>query len=906
MKLRNSFFGSKLTLSKRFTLSFNDSQLTLDMENERRSWGLVEVGHIKIKPGVVWAEAIITPLSGGNIQLDGIDEAAANKWLSAFNSLHLPQVALAAKDAAIRYERWLAERLSKLPGEWHPSWLGDQIAGTNPPLKLKCGITVDAMANHPSLLPALDARPGLVTQIAPRPSIGLNAELQRLNEALFEKRKTLPLFDTLETTPLTMEQRRAVICFDSKVLLVAAAGSGKTATMVAKAAYAITAGIVKPSEILMLAFNADAAKELEERLEKRLSTYPDADQISCRTFHSFGLSVIGEATGAKPRPAAWLEGSQDIAKVVSIMKQLSETDETFLSNLTLVRHVFPDSLGADSGTRVEEEQESLKTLRGETVKSREERIIADWLFFHGVDYQYEAPYRFKTADAHHSQYHPDFYYPEADLFHEHFALNALGQPPKEFKDYLSGVRWKRELHVKNATTLFETTSHTLRSMNGLGDLKEALESRGLTLKLDPNRQPPGRQPMEFEVLARIIRNLMLHAKGNHLSVEEMTTRANKLDPVRGALIISLYAKVLERWQAELKETGTVDFDDMINLAIEHAESGKYRSPYKLVIADEYQDASAARARLLRAITARSDTFLTAVGDDAQSINRFAGADMSVMRSFQQYFGSGTILQLTQTFRCPEEICNVSTQFVEQNPMQLQKKVRTDSKVTGKAIQCFAAKKRDEMPSLVEDRLAKIVAKLRTAWNQERKPSIMLLGRYRSDRPHNMSELEAICGAGINLSYNTVHSSKGTEADYVLLLNVTGGRKGFPSQIEDDPILQCAMPEPEVYPFAEERRLFYVAITRARRGVFIFTLATSRSAFLVELVERGQITIVDLNGQPISIEPCPACGVGFKMERTSQYGPFTSCSEYPKCKWKQNGTQKKEAFKAQYSQKRRFN
>jgi len=85
VKLRNSFFGSKLTLSKRFTLSFNDSQLTLDMENERRSWGLVEVGCIKIKPGVVWAEAVITPLSGGNIQLDGIDEAAANKWLTLRN-----------------------------------------------------------------------------------------------------------------------------------------------------------------------------------------------------------------------------------------------------------------------------------------------------------------------------------------------------------------------------------------------------------------------------------------------------------------------------------------------------------------------------------------------------------------------------------------------------------------------------------------------------------------------------------------------------------------------------------------------------------------------------------------------------------------------------------------------------
>ncbi|MEH6613774.1 UvrD-helicase domain-containing protein, partial [Pseudomonas marincola] len=521
------------------------------------------------------------------------------------------------------------------------------------------------------------------------------------------------------------------------------------------------------------------------------------------------------------------------------------------------------------------------------VKSREEQLIADWLFIQGVEYKYEAPYPIKTESKEHSQYQPDFYYPQIKLYHEHFALNAQGIPPIHFKNYAEGVDWKRTLHQQNQTELFETTSHMISTGEGLPALQHALESRGVVINPDPDRPSKGRPPLEIDVLARIIRNLMQHAKGNHLGPSELSARAQTIDPIRGPLIISLYSKVLELWQAELTETNTVDFDDMINLAIENAESGKYRSPYKLVIVDEYQDASAARARLLRAITVLPDTFLTAVGDDAQSINRFAGADMSVMKNFVKFFGSGTELKLTMTFRCPVEICNVSNYFVQQNPIQITKVVTTTSSVSGKAIQCYAAESMDDLSELVKTTLTKIEAKLKTVWDLPRKPSIMLLGRYRSDEPHNMAELRRICGPTIDLTFTTVHSSKGTEADYVLILNVIQGRKGFPSEIADDPILQCAMPEPEKYPFAEERRLFYVALTRARRGVFIYTLEGRSSAFLSELAGQGYISIVGKDGAAVSIEPCPLCRDGIRKRKTSQYGDFYSCSNYPSCKWKEN-------------------
>src|SRR6202000_1952169 len=105
----------------------------------------------------------------------------------------------------------------------------------------------------------------------------------------------------------------------------------------------------------------------------------------------------------------------------------------------------------------------VRTIRGERVRSHEERLICDWLFYNGVNYEYEREYEFDTATADHRQYFPDFYYPDIGVYHEHFALNAAGEPPAEFTGYLDGVAWKRAEHKRRGTKLIETTSHQLRT-----------------------------------------------------------------------------------------------------------------------------------------------------------------------------------------------------------------------------------------------------------------------------------------------------------------------------------------------------------------------------------------------------------------------------------------------------------
>lgn len=156
---------------------------------------------------------------------------------------------------------------------------------------------------------------------------------------------------------------------------------------------------------------------------------------------------------------------------------------------------------------------------------------------------------------------------------------------------------------------------------------------------------------------------------------------------------------------------------------------------------------------------------------------------------------------------------------------------------------------------------------------------MLLGRYRKDKPGSFDAWKRAFGRYLDLGFSTAHASKGLEADYVLLLNVTSGIMGFPSQIADDPVLQLAMPEPDQFPQAEERRLFYVALTRARRQTRIYTLQDKPSRFVVELANDGY---VEIKADKATMKICPKCESGTLVSKVGKFGPFEGCSQHPEC------------------------
>lgn len=715
-----------------------------------------------------------------------------------------------------------------------------------------------------------------------------------------EKQACSALLENVEKMPLTDEQASAVLCFDNRVQVVASAGSGKTSTMVAKAAYAIHRGLVTPDRVAMMAFNKSAAEELKERAAKsfeRLGMQGVA--VEATTFHAMGLRIIGKATGEKPDIPEWaIDQGSGLRRLADLVDQLKDRSPAFRTQWDLFLFVFGKDLqkgAGDADAWDDEGKGLLRTARGELVKSQEEAMIANWLFLNGVNYRYEEPYEHKTADEAHRQYRPDFFYPALDLYHEHFALDAQGNAPAHFGDYVGSVGWKRALHAEKGTELFETTSHGLRSGDDFQRLEDALTARGVVMDPNPDRPIPadGQKPMEAVELIGLIRTFITHAKSNALTVPDLHARLDTTPEGtfkhRHRLFLGLAAPLLEAWDAALAAEGGIDFEDMLNLAAEHLEQGRCESPFDLVMADEFQDASRARARLCRALVQRPGRFFFAVGDDWQSINRFAGADVSVMTRFREWFGHGQVLKLERTFRCPQALCDVSSRFVSKNPAQLKKQVRSVTPPTGPVLEAFQVQQKEYLGSAIRTYLERLCRDLQDGTippGRNGKVSVFVLGRYNADRQHVPARRHHL-DAWLDVSFLTIHRSKGSEADYVILPEMVSVRRGrsFPNTRADDPVLALAMPDGDDFPMGEERRLFYVALTRARRGVAVFTARGQRSTFLKELVDEGVVSVTDMDGKAIHEEGCPRCGTGVIIWKKGPYSDFRACSSFPACRYK---------------------
>ena len=248
-----------------------------------------------------------------------------------------------------------------------------------------------------------------------------------------------------------------------------------------------------------------------------------------------------------------------------------------------------------------------------------------------------------------------------------------------------------------------------------------------------------------------------------------------------------------------------------------------------------------------------------------------------MREFAERFGHSARLDLETTFRCCEPIAAVATQFVLANPPQIRKAVRSTRNLQGPCVHIGLSEGRDR--SLLREALGRIAAH---AANYEEPSSVLLLGRYKHMRPGNLSSLSRR-HAHLQLTYTTVHGSKGLQADYVVVLGLCTGRHGFPTEIADDPLLDLVLATPEKHPNAEERRLFYVALTRARRHVFLLVDGGPLAPFVVELIE-GNYLVAVFGRLPDKGVQCPTCVQGHlvRRENAQNRGTFYGCSNWPYC------------------------
>ena len=697
------------------------------------------------------------------------------------------------------------------------------------------------------------------------------------------------LFDTIEAMPLTEEQRHAVVLDDHRNLVVAAAGSGKTSVIVAKAGWLIKRGYRRPSELLLLAFARDARHEMQQRIRNRLGPAA-ARGVTVRTFHSLGLSIIGQAEGRRPALAPSAESAQALFELLKgIVADLLADGGLSGTLLEWFQDQFAPYKSEHEFRNWGEywnyiRRHDIRSLKGEKVKSYEECEIANYLYLNGIAYEYEAAYEYDTATPDKRQYQPDFHLPDHGIYIEHFGLDADGKTAS-FVDndkYHREMEWKRRVHEEHGTALIETFSHEHADGNLLRNLAKKLGAHGVAIAPIPRDDLFGvlEQQGRIDPFTRLLATFLQHFKGSRMSFAEISQRAASLaGRKRAEAFLAVFRPVFERYQESLTRSGTIDFHDMINRATDLVESGRYRSPFGYIMVDEFQDISPARARLLKALLdSAPNTQLFAVGDDWQAIYRFGGSDIAVMREFQTWFGDYLRIDLETMFRTDDRIAKVATDFVLCNPAQIRKTVRPMRKADRPAVHLGLPQQKGL--SLLMEALDKIAE---DAGRHDGTSSVLLLGRYRHLRPRNMGRL-AQRYPGLRFSYRTVHRSKGLEADYAVVLGLCSGKHGFPSEITDDPLLDLVLAVPEAHPNAEERRLLYVAITRARRQVYLLAEGGPPSSFARELL-RGRYDVNVFGRLPQADVPCPQCREGRleRRENPRSGSTFFGCSNWPYCR-----------------------
>ncbi len=712
----------------------------------------------------------------------------------------------------------------------------------------------------------------------------------KANEAFVanELVRSRALFDTIEARPLTEEQRKAVVVDNRCNLIVAAAGSGKTSVIVAKTGWLIRRDYRRPSEILLLAFARDARDEMQQRIRTRVGARAGRD-VTVRTFHSLGMAIIGEVEGKRPALAAAAGNDRALFDLLKGIVTELLADVEFSAT---VREWFQDQFAPYKSVHEFENWGEyhdyirtfdIRSLQGEAVRSFEECEIANFLYLNGVAYEYEAPYEHDTATSQKRQYQPDFYLPDHGIYIEHFGINADGgtAPFIDADEYRREMEWKQRLHAEHGTVLIETFSYEHAQGKLIRYLEVKLRAHGVALsplsrdKVFAALNEQGR----IDPFTQLLATFLQHFKGARLSFDDIDRRAARVtDSSRAKAFLRLFRPVFERYQEALTESGTIDFHDMINRASELVESGRYRSPFGYILVDEFQDISRSRARLLKALLdAVPGTQLFAVGDDWQAIYRFGGSDIAIMREFEAHFGEYGRIDLKTMFRTCDRIASVATDFVLRNPAQLKKEIHPLHKAGGPAVHIGLAGMEDV--SLLGEALDRIAEH---AASRAGTSTVLLLGRYRHKKPRNLGHL-ARHYPGLRFTYMTVHRSKGLEADYAVILGLCAGKHGFPTEITDDPLLDLVLAASEGHPNAEERRLLYVAMTRARRQVYLLADGGPPSAFVRELMQ-GDYDIALFGRLPESDVPCPQCKTGRleRRENRRRAGTFYGCSNWPYC------------------------
>jgi len=699
------------------------------------------------------------------------------------------------------------------------------------------------------------------------------------------RKKYKELFTYSITRTLNKSQQKVATSFAPETLVIAGAGTGKTSALIGRSKYLIADSRVAGSEILLLAFNKKAATEIAERAEEM-----GLDIVS-RTFHGFARQVISkgvhELGDSSPSYFNSFESLEGIA--FSKEKDLTDFIENFFetgldeSSRSLLQQFFSQLLVPyvqhDEFRSIEEYAQFVRsgipiTLVGDRVKSHGEWLISNYLFCNQIPYEYEAP--FEETKGTGLWYRPDFKLP-GGIYIEYFGIDKNNRtlPWINAKKYVEEMESKIATHARHNTYLIKLSYQDLLDGNLLTKLAKSLEDTQISIRplddatiLDAANKA-GYTNRFFKLIERF---LGFHRAANFQGTELIKSCKTE----RELVFVKIFLLLYEQYLMELARLKQTDFTGLIIEATKILSNTQNFLPFKHVMVDEFQDISKDRWSLIEGLRVNNPALeFTFVGDDWQAINEFAGSDPEIMIRLGNWDRKREQLFLNETFRMPQSLCQYSGEFVMKNSRQIPKALiaRGNTATIENSLNFYW----DTDPLGHIDNLKKVFKNIgsdATDPNCE----LFILARYNKNLP-KLSEVEELWAGPISIS--TIHRAKGLEADHVIVLDVNSSGPGFPSLIQDDPLLDLVRDQDLSYHHASERRVFYVGITRARKVTHVVSSLKAPSTFALEIKASG-------SGQHLGFEDsktsnCPACGSGWLIEKENVRG--LGCTNWPVCKFR---------------------
>ncbi len=667
-------------------------------------------------------------------------------------------------------------------------------------------------------------------------------------------------FDHCLKYPLDKQQRRSIVSEEENCLVVSSAGSGKTSSIVGKVKYLTEIKKINPQNILLISYTNKAAAELTERM--------GIAGLRGYTFHKLALDIIGQTTGQKPS----IYENTD-ALFVKIYHELLN-DKKFKKSVIeyFIDYQTPEKEWEKRKNERRQQLSEQKEVRlkatfpdmdGKTVyvRSEQEQKICFALSSLSVKFRYEEPYEHPLVDEMHSQYKPDFsiYFEQGGetkrIYLEHFGVDEHGLVPIWFaKDrgityeeanqkYNDGITWKKAAHEKFSTKLLTTSSADFHYSDIREKLKTLLEKADVSIQEKTDAElydmvlPPNSK--HEKAFIRLVVTFVTLIKSSCKSVDEVLRQTKNAGDERSTFIIkNIFQPVYKRYIEELANINQIDFTDAILQATDICRSS-HPVKYDYIIVDEFQDISVDRYNFLKVLReGNPPAKLYCVGDDWQSIYRFSGSDMALFNQFSDYFGQTEINKIETTYRFGEPLVSLSSQFIQRNEAQIKKNIHPFNPQVKTELQFCDYERRD---------YCNVIGQLVASIPLDK--SVFLLGRYSFD-DYYLSFMYKSVKEGNRFFYIigdrkieflTVHKSKGLEADYVIILQCNKDTYGFPSLVSDDPVLNYVLTKSDQYPYGEERRLFYVAITRAKVKTYILYDRRFPSVFVDEFLHPEKIT-----------------------------------------------------------------